>query len=281
MSTLPTVSRDSLFTRLDFRAKLTLMVSVTLVAFLWENPALNLVLLGSVAAACLGAGVSPRYLGRVVTVLLPFALLLLLIHGFFNGAQLQRLTGRTALTPLFTLPASWPLIGGASCSREGLRYGLAIIAKTLTMTLVIPLGIFTTDANAMLTSLTAAGIPYRFAFVFASTLRFFPLLLAEAQAIVEAQRLRGIAPETLPPLRRARVYGGIAVPLILGALVRSQQLEIVLQARAFSGRADRTALHEARLRPADVALITVSALFLVAALAAYLGLGIGKFAGPW
>lgn len=280
MSALPTVSRDSLFTRLDFRAKLALMVSVTLVAFLWESAALNLLLLGSVVAACLGAGVSSRYLSRMVTVLLPFALLLLLIHGFFNVAQLQRLTGRAALTPLFTLPASWPLIGGASCSREGLRYGLALIAKTLTMTLVIPLGIFTTDANALLTGLTAAGIPYRLAFVFASTLRFFPLLLEEAQAIVEAQRLRGIAPETLPPLRRAQVYGSIAVPLILGALVRSQQLEIVLQARAFSGRADRTALHEARLKPADVAFIVISALFLVAALAAYLGWGIGKFVGP-
>ncbi len=52
-------------------------------------------------------------------------------------------------------------------------------------------------------------------------------------------------------VRRVRVYARVAVPLILGALVKSQMLEVVLQARAFTGSPDRTFLHEADLRALD------------------------------
>ena len=80
-----------------------------------------------------------------------------------------------------------------------------------------------------------ARIPYKIAFIFAATLRFFPLLLTDIGAIIDAQRMRGLALEQMGPLRRIRVYARVAVPLILGAMVKSQQLEVVLQAKAFSG----------------------------------------------
>ena len=40
-------------------------------------------------------------------------------------------------------------------------------------------------------------IPYKVAFVFSATLRFFPLLIQEFNTIIEAQRLRGIAFEEM------------------------------------------------------------------------------------
>ena len=36
--TYQTVDRDSFFSRLDFRPKLLMMVVVSIVAFVWENP---------------------------------------------------------------------------------------------------------------------------------------------------------------------------------------------------------------------------------------------------
>ncbi|NMC01510.1 MAG: energy-coupling factor transporter transmembrane protein EcfT, partial [Chloroflexi bacterium] len=42
-----TVSRDSLFTRLDFRSKLALMGVLTTVALLWENPLWGGILAGA------------------------------------------------------------------------------------------------------------------------------------------------------------------------------------------------------------------------------------------
>jgi energy-coupling factor transport system permease protein len=144
----------------------------------------------------------------------------------------------------------------------------------------VPLVVFTTDVNAMIVGLVKARVPYTLAFVFSSTLRFFPLLVGDLQSIIEAQRLRGLAFERMGPLRRARVYAKVAVPLILGAVVKSQMLEVVLQAKAFSGSPDRTYYHESRLTYADYVVLVLSALFFLAAVALYFALGVGKFGGP-
>lgn len=277
-----TVGRDSLFTRLDFRPKLTMMTTITLVAFVWESPVMGSLLALAVMVACLAVGVRAGYIRTLILLMLPFHLLLLLTQGFFAGPLITSLTGLTKdqFTILFAFPSSWPLIGGAAMSLEGAKYALNVVAKTLTMTMVIPLGIFTTDVNTMIVGLVQARIPYKIAFIFSSTLRFFPLLFEESQSIIEAQRLRGLAFEKMGPVRRVRVYAKVAVPLILGAIVKSQMLEVVLQSKAFSGSPDRTYLHESRLGTADCLLFAFSGLFLLAAIIGYVAFGIGKFGGP-
>lgn len=277
MTRFQTVERDSFFTRLDFRPKLLMVIVITLVAFIWESPITNGSLAFLIVLGCILAGVRLSYLRLMLKVLLPFYLVLLLIHGFFNDAQVMNLSDQASLTPVFTFPAHWRLIGGGAMTVEGLLYGLNIIFKTLAMAMVIPLAIFTTDINNVIVGMVRARIPYKIAFIFSSTLRFFPLLFEESQAIIQAQRLRGLAVEKMGPIRRIRVYAKIAVPLILGAMVRSQQLEIVLQARAFSGSPRRTYLHESTLHPADYALIAFFLAFFVAAMVAYFWLGVGSF----
>ncbi|HOS79924.1 MAG TPA: energy-coupling factor transporter transmembrane component T [Anaerolineae bacterium] len=275
-----TVSRDSLFTRLDFRSKLALMGVLTTVALLWENPLWGGILAGATLLACLVAGVTWRYLMRLLRLLAPFFIFILFMQGFFAGPLITARTGQTALTPVWRFPAHWPLVGGAMLSQEGLLYGLNIIFKTLTMTLVVPLAIFTTDINAMLIGLVQLRVPYKIAFVVSSALRFFPLLAGELRAILEAQQLRGLDVERLPLTRRLALYARVAVPLILGALVKSQQLEVVLQAKAFTGDSQRTYLHEARLQGADYGLMAGMALFLAAVLVAYFAWGVGRFGVP-
>lgn len=276
MLTLQTVTRASFFTRLDFRPKLVLMAVLTLTAFLWESLALNAVLALGVILAALAAGVSGRYIRRVLGLMAPFYLILLLTQGFWAEDMLRARTGQMALTPLLTFPADWWLIGGGQLSLEGVQYALNLIAKTLTMTLVIPLGVFTTDANLLVLSMVKARVPYKLAFIFSSTLRFFPLLFTEAQTILEAQRLRGLAFEELGLLKRVSLYARIAVPLILNALVKAQMLEIVLLSRAFSGSPDRTYLHESRLAARDYIVMAGCVVFFIAVLIAYIGWGIGR-----
>ncbi|NLE76309.1 MAG: energy-coupling factor transporter transmembrane protein EcfT, partial [Chloroflexi bacterium] len=134
--------------------------------------------------------------------------------------------------------------------------------------------------DELIVGLIRVRVPYKVAFVFASTLRFVPLILGEIQAIIEAQQLRGLDVEKMGLPQRLRIYARIAVPLILGALVRSQQVEVVLASRAFSGSPDRTYLHESHLHRADYLALALAALALVAAVTAFLGWGIGSFAGP-
>ncbi|TYQ27639.1 energy-coupling factor transporter transmembrane protein EcfT [Pseudanabaena sp. UWO311] len=275
---LQTVKYDSLFTRLDFRSKLVVMLSVTILAFLWESPIAGGILMLSVIASCVLAGVRLNYLGSILKVMIPFYIFLILSMGFFNVEQVKLLTNKLELTSLLSLPQTWWVVGGAKLSQEGTLYGLNIVFKTLTMILVIPLAIFTTDVNQMTVGMVRAKIPYKVVFIFSSTLRFVPLLLEEVQSIIESQRLRGLNFEKMGWLKKARVYAKVAVPLILNSLSKSQKLEIVLQSKGFSGSSDRTYLHESALTTADYLLMIVSSLIFVIAIVLYFGWGIGKFA---
>lgn len=275
---LQAISRDSLFTRLDFRAKLVIVGALTIVAFLWESPITGGVLTFAVIASSLLVGVKPSYLTTLLKVMVPLYIFLLLSMGFFNVEQVKALTHKVELTPLLTLPQDWLWVGGAQMTLEGTLYGLNIVFKTLTMILVVPLAVLTTDLNNMIVALVQLKIPYKIVFVFSSTLRFFPLLFEELQSIIEAQRLRGLALEQMNLLQKAQVYGGVAVPLMLGAMMKSQQLEVVLQSKAFSGSADRTYLHESVLTKTDWGAIALFVGLLAIALLLYFWFGVGKFA---
>jgi energy-coupling factor transport system permease protein len=269
-------AQQSPLRRLDFRSKLAMLLAATFLAFLWESPILTAALVGLVLGLCLVAGIRISYLGRMLRLMLPFYVIVLLTHGFWNTT-----VGRT---PLWTAPQNWPWIGGSlSLTSEGLAYGSMVIFRTLTLILVIPLVIFTTDLNALIVGLVRLGIPYKVAFVFSATLRFVPLLIEEIRSITEAQRLRGLALETMGLLQKLRVYSRIAVPLILGSMVRSQQLEVVLAARAFSGSPQRTYLHDTTMRTVDWMVVTVCVALVVIALWLRVTAGVGRFdmAWPW
>jgi energy-coupling factor transport system permease protein len=278
MMTFQTVERDSLFTRLDFRPKLLMVAVISTVAFVWESPITLATLMFILVGTCLVVGVKASYIKTIITMMIPFYILLLVTHGFWNTDQVQTLTGHDVLTPIFSFPEDWWLIGGGVFSLEGFLYGLGVIFKTLTLVMVIPLAIFTTEVNNMIVGMVQARVPYKLVFIFSSTLRFFPLLFEEIQTIIEAQRLRGLAVEKMGPVKRVRVYGKVAVPLILGAMVKSQQLEVVLQSKAFTGDSDRTYLHQSILRRADHIVIAMFAVFFVLATVLYFSSGVGKFA---
>ncbi len=278
---LQTVERESLFTKLDFRTKLFAMFVLTFVAFIWESFVLSGALALVVVLICLAAGVKFSYIRTVVTLLLPFYAMIIITQGFFAGPLITSRTQQTTLTPLFTLPIHWGEgLGDAVFSVEGVQYGLNVSFKMLTLVLSVPLVVLTTNINTMIVSLVRAGVPYQFAFIFSSTLRFFPLLFEEAQAILEAQRLRGLPLESWGPLKRLRVYAKIAIPLILAALVKSQTLEVVLQSKAFSGSPQRTYLHESKLGAMDYVIMVFLSTCLILVLLAYALLDVGRLSGP-
>jgi energy-coupling factor transport system permease protein len=253
---------------------------ISVVAILWESPLMQLGMALLVTATCLLVGVRWSYIRTVLVIMLPFYLILLTSHALFDRELVVNLQGYAStdnLTRIFTLPEEWPLIGGLYATWDGFMYGLNVVLKTITLFLVIPLVVFTTDINQMLVSLVHMKVPYKVAFIFSSTLRFFPLMVSEFQSIVEAQRLRGLAVDQMPLLKRIRVYSRVAIPLVLGSLVRSQQMEVVLQSKSFSGDPNRTFLHSSRLNFADYALIIFCTLFLVSALILWTVAGVGSF----
>lgn len=266
---------------LDFRTKLVWMAAIMTISLLWNAPLLQLGLFGIVLVLSLVARISGRYLTMVLGFMAPFTVFLIVMHGLFNTVQVQRLMGGAELTWLLRFPADWAVIGGRGATLEGLLYGANVALKSVTLLLVLPLVVLTTDVDEMLAGLIQMRVPYVVAFILSSTIRFFPLLFSEAQGIIDAQRLRGLAVEKMNFLKRARIYAGTAVPLILSALMKSQQLEIALYSKAFSISPQRSNYHEIKFQPRDAIVIAWGVGTLAVVLYLYMQFGIGQFTGIW
>jgi energy-coupling factor transport system permease protein len=156
-------------------------------------------------------------------------------------------------------------------------FGIMVSFRILTPLVVLPLVVMTTDVNELMLGLVRLRVPYKVAFIFSIALRFVPFIFNEIAAIQEAQRLRGVALEKMSIFRRGPLFAKMAVPLILGSLIKAQTLEIVLQSKAFSGDPNRTFMTELRMRSIDYAVLVAGVVLLVGAIFTRARLGWGDF----
>lgn len=265
------ISRPSFFSRLDVRVKLLFMFLVSTLILVWDNVFYQGVMFAVVMILVFSSHMDRTLVRKLFAVMLPFTLIMVLIQGLWSPI------GQTVL---WTLPTGVPLIGGrVSLQWEGLVFGIMVAFRLLTPIFALPLVVMTTDVNDLVVGLVRLRVPYKVAFIFSITLRFVPFIFAEIGAITEAQRLRGLAIEKMNFLRRIPIFASMLVPLILGALLKAQTLEIVLQSKAFSGSPKRTFLNEndIRLRPLDYALLLGGILLFAGAIVTRLTLGWGAF----
>lgn len=236
---------SSAIARLDARIKLLLVICILVLVFFWNNPLhLGLLVLGIVILSLLG-GIPFPYLNKLILITLPFGIILVLMHAFFN-----RWFGETPL--IGPVPATVPILGGRmTMYQEGTLFGLGMAFRTYALMLAMPMVISTTDMNKLVLGLIDYRVPYKITFVFTMALRFAPLLLEELRSIRDAQALRGLDTSKMSLVKRVRVLAAMVVPLILGTMTKSTQLEIALQAKAFSGSNDRTYLHSIEMRTFD------------------------------
>lgn len=253
---------DAPLVEVDFRAKLVWLVTVSVLATLWRDVR-YLAALGLITAAIgVWGGVRASVLRWLVGLSVPFGVWMTVTHGLLN--------------PNLRIGALWVLPGGLVVAQTGLLYGVAVSLRLVVLVLSVPPLVLTSPIDRLVAALARWRVPYRGVFIFATTLRLVPLLVDDAQAMAEAQRLRGIAPEQLPLRERARLYGGMVVPLVLGALLQAQTLDRVLQMRGFGLPQQRTYLHPSRLNGRDWAVLVTGVAVLTAALVASAVWGVGR-----
>jgi energy-coupling factor transport system permease protein len=102
-----------------------------------------------------------------------------------------------------------------------------------------------------------------------AALQIIPAFQARAQAILDAQRSRGLETEGRL-VRRVRALLPLVAPLILGSLMDLEERAIALEARAFTRRGPKTSLLEVpdpvSERVVRWALLALSVLLIVARL---------------
>ena len=135
------------------------------------------------------------------------------------------------------------------------------IASGLKM-MVMTVGFLLLFATTKLPSLTAAlvsqaKIPYEYAFLFTSALRFVPDFLKESQAVREAQTCRGYVPSR-NPVKRLLSYAALVEPMVLRAITRSETMAMSLELRGF-GSAGRTFTQQIAFRGQDYLVLSLLA----------------------
>jgi energy-coupling factor transport system permease protein len=103
------------------------------------------------------------------------------------------------------------------------------------------------------------GIPDNFAFATDLAIRFIPSLGQDFQKTLDAQRARGYELERVGGglVRQVRNMVPLMIPLIIGTVVRSEEIVDAMDMRAF-GTGPRSWLESLHYRPLDYAVLAFS-----------------------
>lgn len=110
-----------------------------------------------------------------------------------------------------------------------------------------------TDAiESLLKPLAVCKVPvHEFAMTMSLALRFIPILLEEANRIIDAQSARGADFQEGKIWQRMRTMVSILVPLLVSATRRAYDLANAMEARCYRGGDGRTKMKPLRYRMAD------------------------------
>jgi len=171
------------------------------------------------------AGLLRELLRFSILFSLPIAISVLLVNVFFfPGGQ----------TILFQL-------GPITATAEGLAFSIEILARILAISGAITLFYLTTRPSHLVLDLERRGVSPRIAFVANASVQTVPAMAERAQAIVAAQRARGLDTEG-SFWRRLRGIVPIVGPVVLGAIAEVEERSMTLEARAFSRPGRRSLL---------------------------------------
>lgn len=139
-----------------------------------------------------------------------------------------------------------------------LGFAVAGGARMVIMTTAFIILFAVTRAQDLTTALvTQCHIPYEYAFLFTSSLRFVPDLLAESKAVQEAQACRGYEIKG-GLIRRFVAFLTIVQPLVLRSVSRSETMAMALELRGFNA-AHRSFFNNVALGAADYLLLALMA----------------------
>ncbi len=223
------VESDSLVHRLTPATKYLWLLALTLGASLS----------GSLIVLCLSF-VLPLVFARLAGVRIRF-----LLRGFLPVWPF------IALAAFFQLVFSWPgdrsailvALGPVSVSQ---REALAVLLMALRFAAIMTsIGLFTSVTSEgdtargvedLFSPLAKAGFPARsFALMIAVAFRFIPLVAGEFESGVKAQAARGadFGAGARGPIRKARAYLPLMVPVTIRALERAEALADAMEARCY------------------------------------------------
>jgi energy-coupling factor transport system permease protein len=231
---------------LDPRAKLVMVLVVSTLA-VWSRDARILgflLFLSLLACYWVGSDMGALFkkLKRFVWIFVAMAI----IQSIFTsgGTPLVAL-GRLVLVSDVGLMRSIQIV---------LRF-LIIVSSALVMT--------SSHAREIIQGLVQWRIPYELAFMVSVAIRFLPLLQEEVTDMMTAIQLRGVNLKQIPVPRRLKTYSYLLMPMIASVLMKSRDLSMAMEMRAFRAYPTRTSLRILTFVPLDYIAMAASGMVLI------------------
>jgi energy-coupling factor transport system permease protein len=164
-------------------------------------------------------------------------------------------------------------LGPVGVSQKGLMTGLFFAVRILVLVVGTTLLTLTTSPVRLSSGLERVMRPLQWfrvpvgdlAMTLTIALRFIPTTADEAERIVMAQQARGAVFDRGGPIRRARAYAPVLVPLFFQLFRRADALATAMEARCYRGTEGRTRMKEDRMRGTDwIVMVGVGAALLAA-----------------
>lgn len=248
------VAGESAVHALDAKAKMGLVVLTTVALFSVGRLAGLALLASAVAGVVVLSRVPWRYALRGIKAVALILIVTVLVHAL-RWNPVTRMLLR---------------LGPLAVDAEGLKTGLffavrivLLVVSTSLLTLTTtPLQL--TDAlERVMRPLARVGFPAGdVAMMLTVALRFIPTTAEEADKIIVAQSARGARFDQGGPVRRARAYVPVLVPLFVNLFRRAEDLATAMESRCYHGGVGRTRLNETRMRPHDWTVLGCGAVLL-------------------
>jgi energy-coupling factor transport system permease protein len=221
--------------RLHPLTKLTFSLASVVLIFSGPGSWLSAILPGLLALLILWrASLARRVLQTILRLLTPLAMVLFLVHGFFNP---QNQTFLIRLGPL-------------ALGQEGLDFAALIVIRLAATLAASLLMVVSTHPAHLVQALAEAGLPNGLAYLLGSPLLLLPQIAARVQSIQAAQQARGLETQG-NLLQRVRALFPLVAPLVFSALVDVEERSLALEVRGFSSPNPKTSLKELVDTPAQ------------------------------
>jgi energy-coupling factor transporter transmembrane protein EcfT len=250
------VPADTIIHRLDPRVKILSVVALSPLVFGAEGAQIALIS-GFLAGVIATARMTPKEAARALKPVAVFMAMIFLVHLLFTE-------GRPLVT-FFPLPL---------VTREGLVQGINVTWQFIALVLAAAVLTRTTPPSGLVGGIERLLRPFRrigipsqdIAMMIAMGLRFMPMLLQEYDRLRMAQMARGADFSAGSLGERKQAVAALAVPLLLSAFRRADEIAVAMEARGYR-RGERTTLRELAFSGCDLAAFASLAAFFAVTLA--------------
>jgi energy-coupling factor transport system permease protein len=122
---------------------------------------------------------------------------------------------------------------GMTVTDQGVRFCAQLCLRLIGATLPLVMLFAVTRLSDLTNTLVAQlGIPYRYAFVLTTAVRFIPVLLGEMREVIEAQTARGVELD-VGVLRKIRLIPPLCAPLLVSCVQRMENNALAAELRGF------------------------------------------------